>query len=134
MAAGSAGFRASLGAVAVALATSCGGGDSCARTACALSACLPPFTLGVTDAATSQGLSASATSAGLTCTAPAIGVVSCAAGETPGTYAVVVSAPGYTPSQVEVVVGAKPPPGECGCQTTCQSWQPQHVALAASAG
>lgn len=92
---------------------------------------MPPFTLAVTDA-TGRVLPAAAAAPGLTCTAPAIGLVACAAGHAEATYAVEVSAPGYATAQVEVVVGAKPPPDACGCEVSCQSWQPRDVTLAAS--
>jgi hypothetical protein len=122
---------ASLGtfAIALMLATACGE-NSCPS--CAQSACPPPFTLRVTDGATGQPLSGQATSPGLTCIAPSPGVVACAAGTAQATYDVAVSAPGYITNQVQVVVGPRPPLDACGCQPSCQSWQPGEVLLAQS--
>jgi hypothetical protein len=128
-------IRASRGAFAIALtlATACLDHDPCANIMCAQSACVPPFTLAVTDEITRQPLSgASATSPGLSCTAPFAGVVSCAAGAAQDTYAVDVSAPGHVTKQVQVVVGSRPPPDACGCQGSCQSWDPSDVPLAPS--
>jgi len=129
-------LRASPGALAVALilAAGCGEADPCASRVCAQSACIPPFFLAVTDESTGEPLpDAQATSPGLTCTAPFTGAVACAAGTAQATHAVEVSAPGHRAKQVQVVVGPLPPPGECGCQTTCQAWQPGTVTLVLAA-
>ena len=127
--------RATRGAFAalLTLATACLNDDPCAHVVCAQGACMPPFNVVVTDEITRQPLpGASATSPGLSCTAPSVGVVSCAAGTGQATYAVEVSAPGHVTKQVQVVVGSRPPPDACGCQTRCQSWDPSDVPLAPS--
>ncbi len=119
-------------AAALTLATGCGD-DPCAHVVCALSACVPPFDLGVTDESTGQPVAnAQATSPGLTCTVEVPGVVSCRVGTAQSPYAVEVSAAGYATKQVQVVVGSRPPPDQCGCQTACQAWDPHAVTLAPS--
>jgi hypothetical protein len=124
-------------AAALTLATGCGNPrdgarlDPCANRGCPASACIPPFALFVRDETNQLVPSASATSPGLTCTGESFaGSVSCAAGTAEATYAVEVSAPGYVSKQLQVVVGPVPPVDQCGCQTTCQQWDPQSVTLA----